>query len=140
MIYTMHIYSTAQMQRIMHARSHEHANAFCQTCKRISSGVQTRLDLYCFCTCNRVCEHVCLGVRTCLAWRASAFETRVHYIYVASGRYCTCMHLIRTTCCDWQLVAGCACNGGHSISHFLLGLLAAMQFLIETITLVWLSR
>ena len=57
------------MQRITHARSHERANAFCQACKRVSSGVQTRLDkranaflvVYAFaCTCERVW----LGVRT----------------------------------------------------------------------------
>ena len=97
-------YSTAQMQRIMHARSHKHANAFCQTCftrladafgqacKRVPSmafvhvnGLRTRSPLHAnVFAC--ACERIWLGMRT-RSKRACVIRCIWAVLYLPSQSY-----------------------------------------------------
>ena len=54
------------------------ANAFGQACKRVPCIAFVHVNVFAK-AFALTCERVSLRMRTRLAWRANAFETRVHY-------------------------------------------------------------
>ena len=58
----------------MQTRFIRHANVFGQACKRVPCIAFVHVNM--FAKFALACEHVCLRVRTRLAWRANAFGVR----------------------------------------------------------------
>ena len=76
------VHSSAKRANAFHQA--RRANAFGQACKRVPCIAFVHVNAFAN-AFALACEQVCLHLRTRLAWRANAFETRVRYTLHLGG-------------------------------------------------------